>query len=816
MKISAEWIQDFVELPDDIADRDLAERITLGVCEIEGYERRRSVLSDVTVASVTAVEPHPDADKLTLATVDLGAGRSATVVCGAPNCRTGIRVPYAPIGTTLPVGFTLEPKTIRGVRSEGMLCAEDELGLSDDHEGLMELPEDAPVGVTLAEALGRTEIDDLVLDVDNKSLTHRPDCWGHYGLAREFAAVFSKPFMDRFDSRWSDGLKARIAADGGEAPVTIHVDPDSANRGFLGLSVDGVRIGESPDWMQRRLEVAGMRPINSIVDISNYVMLETGIPNHIFDRTTIRGGRIVVRRAGREMEFTTLDEQTRRILPSDTMVCDAEAESAIAGIMGGLESSVAGNTDRIMIEVANWTDAEIRRTSTRLGLRTDASQRYEKSLDSCQLEKALLRIYELVVELNPEARAVGGIQADNMPEPTDLVIETSPSRVAAVLGEDVGEDRFTEILESLGFAVEVAPGASDRTHRIHVPTWRATKDVECEADIVEEIGRIIGYDAIRPESPAHDIEALRLSPAKVMFRRIQDYMVLRGRALQVMTYPMVGEALLDRADWPIRNENLVLANALTPEHNRMRPSMIPSLLAATAENRKEHDAFRLFETGRSYADLGGEAFSADLHQLGVVFLEPRVNPFGDLADVVEGLLDYLSLPGQLLPGDPAQDHPLVPASWSGSHPHEFLDLRIMGRSRGVVFSVHPQIARAFKIKGRAAVAVLDLTEVMNREAKDSRSFTPLDRFPGSVFDVTVVTPADRHAADVAAVVERLKITEIREVSVLDVFDLGDGTKALTLHLVFRDREKTLDAAVLKNREEAVVRALEEAGYPLRA
>ena len=652
MKISVDWISDFVDLPGDLSDMELSERITLGVCEVEGHERSGAVISDVTVAAVTAVEPHPDADKLKLATVDLGGGKMATVVCGAPNCRVGIRVPYAAIGTTLPGGFTLEPKKIRGILSEGMLCAEDELGLSDDHGGLMELAPDAAIGVSLAEALGADDVNDLILDVDNKSLTHRPDCWGHYGLAREFAAVFQTPFKDRLNQQWADGIRKRIAADGGEAPVTIHVNPDSANRGFLGLSVDGVKIGESPEWMRRRLNAAGMRPINSIVDISNYVMLETGIPNHIFDRTTIRGGRIVVRRAGTEQDFTTLDEQVRKIIPADTMVCDAEQVSAIAGVMGGLESSVADDTTQLMIEVANWTDAEIRRTGTRLGLRTDASQRYEKSLDSQQLEKALLRIYELVCELNPGAKAVGGVQSDNMPDPVKLAIETSPLRIASVLGEDVEEKRLIGILESLGFTVETIPGADPgpdlkgRTHLVHVPTWRSTKDVECEADIVEEIGRIIGFDNITPESPAHDIEALRLSPAKTMFRKAQDFMVLRGRSLEIMTYPMVGEALLKKASWPVLNENLVLANALTQDHDRMRPSMIPSLLQAAAENCKEHDAFRIFECGRSYADLGGEEYSRDLHQIGIVFQENRQNPFRDLADTVEGLA---VLPGAACP-----------------------------------------------------------------------------------------------------------------------------------------------------------------------
>lgn len=821
MNISLDWIKDFVDLPEGLSDRELSERITLGVCEVEGYERTGVMPGKVTVAAVRAVAPHPDADKLHLATVDIGGGNEATVVCGAPNCRAGIKVPYASLGTSFPGGFTLEKKKIRGIVSEGMLCSEQELGLSDNHEGLLELASDAPVGVKLSEVLDGA-VDDLVLDIDNKSLTHRPDLWGHYGMAREFAAVFEKPFKDKFDTSWTNNLKARIDKSGAKPPVTIHVDKDSANRGFLGLSVDGVSIGESPEWMRKRLIVAGMRPINSIVDISNYVMLETGIPNHIFDRSTIEGGKIVVRRAGDEQTFVTLDEQERKLIPSDTLVCDAGNPSAIAGIMGGLKSSVADDTSGIMIEVANWTDAEIRRTSTRLGLRTDASQRYEKSLDSRQLEKTVLRIFELVLELNPEATAVGGIQSDNMPDPVELAIETSPARIAAVLGEDVGEKRLTGILEALGFIVKSIPGAvtgtdgKGKTHLIHVPTWRSTKDIECEADIVEEIGRIIGYDSITPVSPAHDIEALRLSSAKIMTRKAQDYMVLRGRALEVMTYPLVGEALLKKASWPIHNEGLVLANALTSEHDRMRPSLVPSLLEATANNRKEHDIFRIFEVGRSYVDLGGENFSRDLHQIGVVFQETKTNPFAELADTMEGLLSYLGLPSRMVPADPLKGNSLIPAAWAGSHPHEMVDIQVMGRSRGVILTLHPQVGRAFKIKGRTALAVLDLTEVITAGVKDKTVFKPLDRFPGSDFDITVVTPAETYAVEVSAVVKGMKMKELRSVGILDVFDLGEEGKALTLHIEFRNPEKTLDAAFIKEAEDKVITVLDKAGFPLRS
>ncbi len=811
MKISINWISDFVDLPTGLSDKDLAERITLSVCEVEGVERIGTILEEVVIAEIISVVPHPDAEKLKLATVNTG-GNEVTVVCGAENCRTGIKVPYAAIGVTLPTGVTLQKKRIRGIESCGMLCAEDELGLSDKHEGLMEIDGDIQTGSTLSQALGDAAASDLLLDIDNKSLTHRPDCWGHYGLAREFAAVFYKPFRDRFNKSWADSIKKKIGVS--EPPVTIHVDRNSANQGFVGLSVDGVRIGISPDWMQRRLIAAGMRPVNTIVDISNYVMLEMGIPNHIFDRNAISGGKIIVRRAGRDMNFTTLDGQVRALKASDTMVCDTRHELAIAGIMGGMESSISDETTQIMIEAANWTDVEIRRTGTRLGLRTDASIRYEKSLDSQQLEKSILRIYELILQFNPDARASGGIQTDNMPEPLDLAIKICLPGISELLGISIDKETLHDILERLDFKVSDIPGSSTE-FMIHVPSWRSTKDIECEVDIAEEIGRIIGYEKIIPVSPGHDIRPLQLSPGKKLFRKIQDFMVLRGHALEIMTYPLIGPSLLHKASWPIMNENLCLANALNPEQDRMRPSLIPSLLQAAADNRKRYDTFRLFECGRAYINPEHKNCFPDLHQVGIVFQAENKTPVIELIDTVEELLKYLDLPGNVIQGDPQKPHKLIPEAWAGSHPHEFLDVLIKGESRGVLLSVHPQITETFKIKGRTSLAVLDFTDSMDQSIISKTTFKSLDRFPGAVFDVTVVMQKNAYISNAVDAVNNLRIKEIRSVRILDIFNLEEKSKAVTLRIEMRDADKTLDTGFLQNTERKIIEWLDEEGFPLR-
>ncbi|MDC7221206.1 MAG: phenylalanine--tRNA ligase subunit beta [Spirochaetales bacterium] len=806
MNISINWIKDYVELPEDITPAELGVKFTLATCEVEGVETTGEHLKAVKIVEITGIEKHPDADKLNLVTFETGAGEKC-VVCGAGNVAVGKKVPFACIGTTLPGGFTLVPKKIRGVESEGMLCAEDELGLSDDHEGLMILPENAVIGQSLADHLGADS--DIIFDIDNKSITHRPDLWGHYGMAREFAAVFGKPFKDVFSDKWKADLKALYTDE--KPPVTIEVDRDSCCLGFKGLSMDNVTIKPSPQWMQDRLNACGMRPINNIVDISNYVMLETGMPNHIYDRDTIKGGKILVRRMGEDGIFTTLDEQERKMIASDTMVCDGEGLSGIGGIMGGLDSSVKDSTTRIFLESANWQDADVRRTSVRLGLRTDASQRYEKCLDTNLLEQTILRLVELVKESCPEAVVVGSMQEDAIQPTKELKIECSAAKIARVLGEDISAERIIEILHALDFRV-IHHG--DKL-TVEVPSYRATKDIEFEEDIIEEIGRIIGYDNITPVSPINIAETTRLSEAKQMQRKIQDFMVYNGRALEVMTYPMIGEKLLDQASWPVKNEKLTLVNALSPELSRMRPSMVPTLLEKAAQNQKNFPSFRLFEMGRSYVELEGEAYSQDRYQLGVVFFDKKESPFMDLLNVMQPLMSMLNLNAQFEPMNEKFANPLIPADWAGVHPTEYLNIKVMGKNCGFVNTIHPVMTRQFKIKGNLAVAVFDITDFMERTIKDKTKYQALPKFPSSDFDCTVVADSRTPVGDILRVMNKLKIKEAESVKVVDVFKMSEEEKAVTIRTTFLDREKTLTPEFLRASEDKVVVTLEKGGFPLK-
>lgn len=808
MLISLNWIKDFTKLPDVHAD-ELANSFTMTTAEVEGVSSTHAHLSHIKVAKIKSIRKHPEADKLNLVTFDYGASETKEVVCGAPNVREGLVIPYAPIGVTLPGGLTLEPKKIRGVLSEGMLCSATELGVGEATSGIMELPEDTKLGQSMLDYLQVES--DIVLDVDNKSLTHRPDLWGHYGLAREFAAAYGNELVNPYDEAWSEKLQGLFTND--ESPITPKVEKDSSCLAYFGLSIDGVKVGDSPFWMKNRLESAGLRSINNIVDISNYVMLELGIPLHIFDRDLIKDNTIHVKRAGSDQVFKTLDEIDRNLLANDTVICDSEKPLVLAGIMGGLNSGVNSETKNIFIEVANWKADEVRTTSTRLGLRTDSSQRYEKSLDSLQCKKTLYRTLDLIMQLCPEAKVVGKpvYDGENLESYVPLKIQTSKEKIQKVLGYPLEQERLESIFTSLDFVIE----SNDKGMLVTIPSFRTTKDIECEADLIEEVGRMIGYDNIEPVAPKTDLAPTRFEPAKKLTRKIQDFMSLNSHSLEIMTYPLVGEKLLKKAAWPVRNEELKLVNALSKDADRMRPSIVPNALNVVAENSKRFSNFSFFEVGRSYLP-DAKNFSTERHQVLIGEFDRHKTPFVTLINKTEKLLKYLNVPYDLTTSSGKFGNDVLDMEWEGVHPHECLHIRIMGKFKGAISSCHPLMMKNFKAKGFYSFAVIDLTDFMNRELKESVKYQPISKFPVSTFDCTVLVDKETQAASVLEALKKLKIKELSDKKIVDVFDLNEKENAVTIKTTFEDPNRTLDPEFIKSAEQGVVETLEKAGFPLKS
>lgn len=808
MNISLNWVNDFVTLPTIDSD-DLANSFTMTTAEVEGVSKTFSHLKQIKVAQIKSIKKHPEADKLNLVTFDFGEKLEKEVVCGAPNVRVGIKIPYAPLGVTLPNGLTLEPKKIRGYLSEGMLCSQVELGIGEGSDGIMELPEDTVIGTPMIEYLNIQA--DTILDVDNKSLTHRPDLWGHYGIAREFAAAYDLELAKPYDDKWTLNLEKEFSSE--QSPIVPKVEKDSSCKAYWGLSIDNVTVTDSPKWMRDRLESCGLRSINNIVDISNYVMLELGMPLHIFDRDLIKANTIHVKRVNEEIKFTTLDELERKLISTDTVISDSEKPLVLAGIMGGGNSSVSETTTKVFIEVANWTAEEVRKTSTRLGLRTDSSQRYEKSLDSLQCYKTLLRTLELIKELIPTANVIGKAEydGDDLSLINRKTINISKEKICSVLGHEVSKEKLASIFKSLDFEVI----SKENNFEIKLPTFRTTKDIEYEACIIEEVGRIIGYDNIAHVSPRSDIETTRFEPSKLMHRSIQDFMVMHGQSLEVMTYPLIGSKLLSKANWPEQNEELVLVNALSKDADRMRPSLVPHALNTVAVNAKNFEKFNFFELGRSYL-TDKKNFSNERHQLLIGMYNRKETPFLSLINTVEKLLKSLNISYDLMTESGKHSNDVVKKEWIGTHPHEYLNIRIMGKFQGAISSVHPLVLKNFKTKGHFSFAVIDLTNFHEREMKVKNKYTPISKFPTSTFDCTVLVENELSASSALEVLKKVKVKEITNRKIVDVFNLNDTHKAVTLTVTFEDANKTLDSHLLKDAEEKIIAALATAGFPLKS
>ncbi len=598
MLVSWRWLSQFVDTQ-GVDPLQFAEKFTTTVAEIDDVVQWGFGLRDVRVVDVIAVAPHPNADKLRLATVELG-GRTVQVVCGAPDLRVGLRVPFVPPGVTLPSGITVRDGEVRGVASPGMLASEKDLGLSDENAGLLSLDGcTAPAGTRLHEAI---VLEDVLYDVDNKAITHRPDLWGLYGVAREVAAMLDKP-LKPFDLDLVLGTTA---------PLAIRVEAPDACPRYLCARVANVSVQPAPVDARLLLRRLGTRPISNLVDATNLVMLETGNPLHAFDARTLRGGEIVVRRAKAHETIATLDGQLRQLQTHDCVICDAEGPVALAAIMGGANSEIRPDTTELILEAANFDAPTIRRTAMRLGMRSESSARFEKALDPVLAETAARRFLKLCQTWNPEARITSHL-ADCGPFSADAkplsVIHTTATYLRERLGVTAVElpDAWLDAcLTRLEFRVARTGDALAVT----IPSFRATKDIKIAEDLVEELGRHYGYDNIRSEAPRVAARPPHTPALKLLERQVRNTLVHAGLTEQVL-YAFDDEetrARLLLAE-PAGLTRVAVKNPISVQHTHLRRNLLPNLLAVAEKGLVQGDdgqparkglTIGVFEIGRVF------------------------------------------------------------------------------------------------------------------------------------------------------------------------------------------------------------------------
>jgi phenylalanyl-tRNA synthetase beta chain len=799
MRLSFNWLSDFVDLT--VPAPVLAEKLTMAGLEVEALEEAVPDFAGVVVGRVTDVFPHPQADRLRLAEVTVGS-RTYRVVCGAPNLAAGVLYPFGPPGARLARSREIKPVKLRGVVSEGMLLAEDELGLSADHTGLMELPQDLPEGADLAQALS---LADTVLEV--AVTPNRPDCLSVLGLAREVAALLHVPL------RHPEVLvepTARKIAD--EAKVTI-LDPVGCPRYAARLVVD-LTVRPSPFWMRRRLMLAGLRPINNLVDVTNYVLLEFGQPLHAFDFKHLKGGEIVVRRPSKEElargGFTTLDGQVRELTPDTLLICDAENPVALAGVMGGLASEVTAATRRVLIESAYFNPGAIRRTAKRLGLSTEASYRFERGVDPDGVIHALERATQLMCQVGG-GRALAG-RLDEYPAPISRPrLNLRVSRANQVLGTAFPHKEMAALLRRLHLPAEVRDAD---TLEVQVPSFRG--DLEREIDLIEEIARLAGFEQIPVTLPRGAVAAARPGP-EVRLQEEARQLLLGLGFFETITYAFQSERLERLPGESPAAGPLRLANPLSEEQAVLRTSLLPGLLEVLRKNALQQvQDVRVFELSKVFLPEAGQTLPREEFWLAGAlcgareepsWLAPRENvDFFDLKGAVETLLEGLLIPevdfrGEELPRYLARGAKV----YSGV------------RELGVLGELRPEMAEVMDLKGPVWVFNLNFGALALAAAPPL--FTPLPRYPAAYRDLALVLPAEVPAARVVKALYQHGRPWLVEARLFDVYtgdQIPPGKRSLAFSLTYRDPERTLTDDLVNRRHQALVAALEkELGAELR-
>ena len=812
MRVPVAWLRSYCD--PGLSAEETADALTTAGDKLERLHH--TGVGDVSrflTGRVLRVDPHPNADRLTVCSVDIARDEPQSVVCGAPNVAAGQTVAVALPGAVMPDGTALRQATLRGVESSGMILAEDEVGIGEDHLGIMVLPDGVPIGAPLAEHL---PIADAVLELE--ITPNRPDIMGVYGVARDLHAVTGAPLAE--DPTAADAEPR--GDDRADEHVSIEIDPEICLR-FTARVFEDVKIGPSPLWLKQRLMAAGQRPISNVVDITNYVMLCTSQPLHAFDLDRVRGSRIVVRRAAEGETMTTLDGVERSFGAEAALVCDAEGPSGIAGIMGGLISEVSEGTTRVLMEAATWVGPNIMRTSRTLGLRSEASARFEKQLHPEQAMAAQRLAARLMVELCG-ARMVPGT-VDVYPQPAGpREPRLRLARMEKLLGEEIARGRVEEILGRLGFA----PHVDDGVVTVSVPSWRDS-DVQREADLIEEVARIHGLDKLPTTLPSRRRAIGRLTESQRLRRRVED--LLRDRGLsECVSYSFTSPRVLDRlrlGDSPV----LRLDNPLSEEQSLMRPLLLPGLLDAARHNAAHgRPRVQLFESAHVYlpasTSLDGEVVGSpegrtpadEPHHLAVLLSEaapggwrsdPRPADFYAARALLEATMGAAGLDWRAVDGSRPFLHPGRAASVVAGPDREI----------GWVGELHPLVVGEWDLPGPVAGFELDADAVVELTARRTDAYRDVTGFPAVLQDIAVVVAEKVPAATVVETVRAGGGDLLGSARVFDLYrgeQVGEGNKSLALRLEFRAPDRTLTDDEVAERRAAIERELQAIGGRLRA
>ncbi len=820
MKLSLNWLKDYVTLP-EITAEELLSKVSLSVCEMESCVVVGDCLKKIVVSEVLEINPHPNADRLTLVKVSTGK-EMFEVVCGAKNFSVGDKVPYAPLGTAL-IDFTVKKAKIRGVESCGVLCAEDEIGFGEDHSGLMLLDKKEKLGKPLAEIY--PDQLDTILDLDNKSINHRPDLWGHYGFARELSVLFGVSFKEFSPTQ---NIKGKTKSN-----FSISVECKDLVPRFSALDIEGLQICPSPDWLKFRLHRVGLRAISNLVDVTNYVMLDLGQPMHIFDKERLSSSQLVVRKAKAKEKLTTLKEKEIELCEEDICISDGKKPVSLAGVMGGLNSGIQENTKNTLLEAACWDASTIRKTAARTKQRTDASQRFEKSLDPTLTSLGIYKAVEILKISNPNLEIKGELidiaSPEITPQPQEQTIEFQPKDCDRILGVSVPKEKMKEILLGLGFKIE----EKNERWRVKVPSWRATRDVAIAEDLIEEIGRFYGYDKIKAEAPVFPVLHPEINQQRKLERKAKQILVDRGY-FETFSYPLSSEER--EKEWSIPNlkQGKMLINPTSEEETRMRLSLLPQVCDAVSLNTKEYSHFRFFELGRIYTWDDAISSTRQPQEENIFFwaaYDEKIS-LGELFESVK--TDLFIWLAKLLQKScvlkPLAQKPLKAEQTnlkaeSDFHPYANAEILIEPKNYlnknysqkiGRIFSFTPLKRKQLGWDGNAVFIELNFDLVFQRVKRSSQNmFVEPNKYPPAKFEISLVVPIRTYFSELEVIAKKIEILEKIEFQYDYFLPEQPDKKSVTLAMTFRSKEQTVDSERLTKIQDSIVASFEEKGFMLR-
>ena len=797
MNVTLNWLKTYIDF--EFSLNELAERLTMLGVEVEAIKQLGTGLDGIVVGRVDVVGRHPNADKLVLCQVDVGEAESLQIVCGAPNVREGMFAPVATIGATLPIGLTIKSAKLRGEISQGMLCSEKELGLSEDAAGLMELSADISVGTPLTEAL---RLDDVMFELE--VTPNRPDCLSLIGVAREIRAETGNPLkLPHVDLEENETDIRDLTS------VTIDA-PDLCPR-YAARVIQGVKVAESPAWLQQRLESVGVGVVNNIVDVTNFVLMEYGQPLHAFDYHKLSENRIVVRRAADDERLTTLDEVDRELTTDTLVIADAEKPVALAGIMGGYDSEITETTCDVLLESAYFNPSSIRATAKALGINTEASYRFERGADPGAVLAALDRAAQLIAELAGGTVCKGTVDVYPGEEPL-REIQFRPDRVNFVLGTELEATEMEQILSRLGFDVE----ASGSAYQVTIPTFRS--DITREIDLIEEIARVYGYDNIPTTLPKGDIPVPASDP-KVEVRRCLKHFLLAAGMMEAVNYSFCDPNCFGKirlaSDNPLRDA-VPLRNPLSPEMSLLRTTLIPGLLENTQHNRNHRiNTIGLFEIGGVFVRDGDQKEPERIAgilagQIGDgIYGNPYRSPdFFDIKGLVEGMLEVCGI----------TEYTLQKTDVPTFHPGRNAAVLLGEKPVGTFGEAHPVVLENYDLPYKAYLFEFDL-EALVDVAVFAKSFEPISIYPKVERDLAIVLDKMVLSNMPIELIYTTGGEWVESVRLFDVYEgeqVPEGKKSLAYTIVYHSANETLtDKAVNALHDKVVKRLNQELGAELR-